>query len=160
MSTKPIFFLSLYLLLWYLLLCLAVYLFSGVIFTQTRVSQTQMLQAQAQTQMLQARVPQTQVPQTQVLQVQAHAQTQEVQEAESTYARLPIRQIEIRTDSANNSKLIARFKVEIADTPQAQRRGLMFRTKMPANEGMLFIFPYPRVASLWMRNTLLPLDMI
>ena len=124
MHTKPIFFLS-----FYLLLCLAIYLFSTVIFTKTRVSQARVLHAQAQ-------------------------------EAESTLARLPIRQIEIRTDSAHNSKLIARFKVEIADTPQAQRRGLMFRTKMAANEGMLFIFPYPRVASFWMRNTILPLDMI
>lgn len=96
---------------------------------------------------------QTRVSQAQMSQAQA-------QETQGTHARLPTKQIEIRTNNANNSKLIARFKVEIADTPQAQRRGLMFRKKMAANEGMLFIFPYPRVASFWMRNTILPLDII
>jgi len=88
------------------------------------------------------------------IQTQIQAQIQEPQE------RLPTRQIEIRTHSANDSKLIARFKVEIADTPHTQRRGLMFRKKMKTDEGMLFIFPTPRVASFWMRNTILPLDMI
>jgi len=92
--------------------------------------------------------------QAQTHEAQIQAQIQEPQE------RLPTRQIEIRTHSANDSKLIARFKVEIADTPHTQRRGLMFRKKMKANEGMLFIFPTPRVASFWMRNTILPLDMI
>lgn len=86
--------------------------------------------------------------------------TQVSQAQAQTHARLPIQQIEIRTHSASNSKLIARFQVEIADTPQAQRRGLMFRKKMATDEGMLFIFPTPRVASFWMRNTILPLDMI
>jgi len=85
----------------------------------------------------------------------AHAQAQAHEQA-----RLPTQQIEIRTHNASNSKFIARFKVEIADTPQAHRRGLMFRKKMATDEGMLFIFPTPRVASFWMRNTILPLDMI
>jgi len=36
----------------------------------------------------------------------------------------------------------------------------MFRTSLAADEGMIFPFPRPRVASFWMRNTLIPLDMI
>lgn len=54
----------------------------------------------------------------------------------------------------------ARFTVEIADTPSQQAQGLMFRQKMPASGGMLFIFARPKHASFWMKNTLIPLDMI
>jgi len=54
----------------------------------------------------------------------------------------------------------ARFAVEIADTPETQARGLMFRQSMPRWSGMLFVFDAPRRAGFWMRNTLIPLDMI
>ena len=54
----------------------------------------------------------------------------------------------------------ARFNVEIADDPQEQARGLMNRESMPASSGMLFVYPEPSPASFWMRNTLIPLDMI
>lgn len=47
---------------------------------------------------------------------------------------------------------------EIADTPQTMRLGLMFRSSLGENEGMLFVFPEPRQASFWMRNTYLPLS--
>jgi len=52
------------------------------------------------------------------------------------------------------------FDVELAVTPAEQTRGLMFRESLPENGGMLFPFPAPRMASFWMRNTLIPLDMI
>jgi uncharacterized membrane protein (UPF0127 family) len=52
------------------------------------------------------------------------------------------------------------FSVEVARTPAQQERGLMFRTALGPNEGMLFPFDPPRPASFWMRNTLIPLDMI
>ncbi|HSF93729.1 MAG TPA: DUF192 domain-containing protein [Thermohalobaculum sp.] len=52
------------------------------------------------------------------------------------------------------------FRVEIADEPAEQARGLMFRPSMPADAGMLFIFDPPRPASFWMENTMLPLDMV
>jgi len=52
------------------------------------------------------------------------------------------------------------FKVEVARTEEEQERGLMFRPSIPANGGMLFPFPIPRVASFWMKNTQAPLDMI
>ena len=50
--------------------------------------------------------------------------------------------------------------VEIADTPQRRSRGLMERTDIGANEGMLFEFGPPREITMWMRNTPTALDMI
>ena len=47
----------------------------------------------------------------------------------------------------------------LARTKEEQTRGLMFRTSLPADGGMLFPFPKPRIASFWMKNTLIPLDM-
>ncbi len=51
-------------------------------------------------------------------------------------------------------------EVEIADTPAARTRGMMWRTSVPAGTGMLFIFPSEEEHSFWMRNTLVPLDML
>ena len=53
-----------------------------------------------------------------------------------------------------------RFRVEVAASAQEQQRGLMFRTQMGADEGMIFPFPQARMASFWMRNTVIPLDII
>ncbi|MBW7056238.1 DUF192 domain-containing protein [Paracoccus bogoriensis] len=52
------------------------------------------------------------------------------------------------------------FSVEIADTPAARARGLMFRQSLPERGGMLFIYERPQQVSFWMRNTLIPLDLI
>ena len=52
------------------------------------------------------------------------------------------------------------FRVEVARTPEQQARGLMFRTAMGPNEGMLFPYEPPRVLSFWMKNTVLSLDII
>jgi len=52
------------------------------------------------------------------------------------------------------------LRVELAATPAEQEMGLMFRTKMGADEGMLFPMNPPRQAYFWMRNTVLPLDII
>jgi uncharacterized protein len=52
------------------------------------------------------------------------------------------------------------FTVEIARTSAEQARGMMFRTALADDAGMLFPFPEPRVASFWMRNTVIPLDII
>ena len=54
----------------------------------------------------------------------------------------------------------ARFGVEVVDTPQTRARGLMYREKMTASAGMLFIYEQPQRAVFWMKNTLIPLDMI
>ncbi len=53
-----------------------------------------------------------------------------------------------------------RFKVWIADTPARQIQGLMFVRDLPAGEGMLFPLAPPRVATFWMANTYIPLDML
>ena len=52
------------------------------------------------------------------------------------------------------------FKVEIADTKEKREKGLMFRTTLEPNQGMLFILPEPKYASVWMKNTILSLDII
>ena len=52
------------------------------------------------------------------------------------------------------------YWVEIADTPEKMRQGLMYRKSMPKDQGMLFISPYPRIVSMWMKNTYIPLDMV
>ncbi len=53
-----------------------------------------------------------------------------------------------------------RFTVEIADTPEARARGLMFRRSLGPQAGMLFIYPEPRLISIWMKNTYLSLDIL
>jgi uncharacterized membrane protein (UPF0127 family) len=52
------------------------------------------------------------------------------------------------------------FTVELADSPDERSRGLMFRTDMAPDAGMLFVYESPRRAQFWMKNTLIPLDMI
>ncbi len=51
-------------------------------------------------------------------------------------------------------------EVEVAATPDSRSRGLMWRKELAAGQGMLFIFPDEEVQSFWMRNTLIPLDML
>lgn len=53
-----------------------------------------------------------------------------------------------------------RFRVELADNDMTRARGMMFRTGMAPDAGMLFDFKQEQMASFWMRNTLLPLDML
>ena len=53
-----------------------------------------------------------------------------------------------------------RFMVEIAETPGQMEQGLMFRRSLAPDAGMLFDFKQPTVATMWMRNTLIPLDML
>lgn len=53
-----------------------------------------------------------------------------------------------------------RFKLELARTGEERRQGLMFRTELADDAGMLFDFgPEPGPVSMWMKNTLIPLDM-
>jgi len=53
---------------------------------------------------------------------------------------------------------IHNINAELASTPQQREIGLMFRTAMPANDGMLFAFEQPAQQCFWMRNTLIPLS--
>lgn len=52
------------------------------------------------------------------------------------------------------------FSVEVVSAPEDMRRGLMFREEVPEKTGMLFDFGYTRRLSMWMKNTIVPLDMI
>ena len=63
--------------------------------------------------------------------------------------------VEIRGDWGS-----ARFTVDVADDPAERAQGLMNVEEMPTMTGMLFIYEQPQRASFWMRNTLIPLDMI
>lgn len=53
-----------------------------------------------------------------------------------------------------------KFAVELAATPAQMEQGLMFRRSLPPDSGMLFDFKAPSMASMWMKNTLIPLDML
>lgn len=57
-----------------------------------------------------------------------------------------------------NSEIMV--NVEVADTPQKQSQGLMFRENMKWDHGMLFIFDNETILSFWMKDALIPLDMI
>lgn len=51
-------------------------------------------------------------------------------------------------------------KVWVADTMERRARGLMFVKHLEDSEGMLFIYERPQPVSMWMKNTLIPLDML
>ncbi|WP_134725689.1 DUF192 domain-containing protein [Paracoccus luteus] len=55
---------------------------------------------------------------------------------------------------------LAQIAVEIADTPQARAQGLMGREALPQGQGMLFVYETPQPTAFWMKNTLIPLDML
>ncbi|RXV60405.1 hypothetical protein C6W92_13740 [Roseovarius sp. A46] len=52
------------------------------------------------------------------------------------------------------------FRVETADTEAERAQGLMNRESLAASAGMLFVYPRPQQVGFWMKNTLIPLDMI
>ena len=61
----------------------------------------------------------------------------------------------LKTETGDHS-----FKIEVATTKREQALGLMFRRSLPDNAGMLFIYDPPQPAAMWMKNTLIPLDMV
>ncbi|WP_296424272.1 DUF192 domain-containing protein [Yoonia sp.] len=54
----------------------------------------------------------------------------------------------------------AHFTVDVADDPQERASGLMFVAQMPMLTGMLFVYERPQSVSFWMKNTLIPLDIL
>jgi uncharacterized membrane protein (UPF0127 family) len=50
------------------------------------------------------------------------------------------------------------IRAEVANTPETRRKGLMFRTRLAASSGMIFIFPQEQSISMWMKNTPIPLS--
>ena len=53
-----------------------------------------------------------------------------------------------------------KFTVELATAPEQMSQGLMFRQSLAPDAGMLFDFVVPSMATMWMKNTLIPLDML
>ena len=58
------------------------------------------------------------------------------------------------------SDTLAVIDIEVADNDQKTAQGLMYRSSMPENAGMLFLMPREDIQGFWMRNTYIPLDMI
>jgi uncharacterized membrane protein (UPF0127 family) len=77
------------------------------------------------------------------------------QEAVHPVSGLEIIIVKVMTAGATHG-----FAVELADSPAEQARGLMFRTELGDDEGMLFPSVRPQMRSFWMKNTPLPLDII
>ncbi len=63
--------------------------------------------------------------------------------------------VTVTTDSGTHT-----FQAELAASRQEQARGLMFRTEMGSDEAMIFPYDSPQELGFWMRNTVLPLDII
>ena len=59
---------------------------------------------------------------------------------------------------ANSTSVV--MTCEVASSPEERLMGLMFREELSADEGMLFVYEYPRNVSFWMKNVLIPLDII
>jgi uncharacterized membrane protein (UPF0127 family) len=53
-----------------------------------------------------------------------------------------------------------KFTVQVAATPEQQEHGLMFYRSLPGDQGMIFPYDPPQAVSFWMKNTLIPLDML
>lgn len=87
------------------------------------------------------------------------AQPAPLQSASAALARSPAGMplVPLKIRSRNH---VHRFTVEVAVTPEQQERGLMFRPHVGPNEGMIFPMAPTRVATFWMRNTMVPLDMV
>jgi YVTN family beta-propeller protein len=75
-------------------------------------------------------------------------------------ARKPDIEIVRTEDDNNNSSVIARVFIEVPDDLEEFMRGLMFRKHLPWNAGMLFSYNGEEPRTFWMKNTLIPLDMI
>jgi len=72
----------------------------------------------------------------------------------------PVSGLEIIDVTVDTGEAKHLFKTEVAATAEEQQRGLMFRTELGPDEGMIFPTEEPRARSFWMKNTPLPLDLI
>ena len=61
---------------------------------------------------------------------------------------------------SNSSDILHTFEVYIADSNSKRKKGLMYIENLPNNHGMLFKFNSPRIASMWMKNTYISLDLL
>ena len=75
-------------------------------------------------------------------------------------ARHPISGLDVIPLTISQNGKVHNFRVEMARTMEQQQKGLMFRTKMGPDEGMLFPSDVPEARSFWMKNTVIPLDIV
>jgi len=73
----------------------------------------------------------------------------------SAFAASKLETVEIITSRGRT-----RFQVEVAATKAEQERGLMFRKSLAPDRGMLFTYKRPQPVAYWMKNTLIPLDIL
>lgn len=73
----------------------------------------------------------------------------------ATAEGVPLEEVIIETRDGSH-----RFLAEVVRTPEERARGLMFREHLPPDRAMLFDYGEPHEVTMWMRNTLIPLDMI
>jgi uncharacterized membrane protein (UPF0127 family) len=66
----------------------------------------------------------------------------------------------LQITKADSDSIIKTLDIEIADNDYETQTGLMYRTKLETNHGMLFIFPDTQMRSFYMKNTKIPLDII
>lgn len=78
----------------------------------------------------------------------------------ATASRHPTSGLAVIPLSVTSDKGTHRFRVEVAATPAEQQKGMMFRTAMAPDEGMIFPNAVPQMRSFWMKNTVIPLDII
>lgn len=74
----------------------------------------------------------------------------------STVGKPPVTEITIVTAAGDRLEVIA----EVVATPQRRQKGLMFREDLEDGDGMLFVFSEEKEHSFWMKNTLIPLDIM
>lgn len=80
--------------------------------------------------------------------------------AETIAARHPISGLSVIPLTVTSGETSHRFRVEVAETKEEQARGLMFRTELGPDEGMIFPYDGTRAQGFWMKNTPIPLDII
>lgn len=66
----------------------------------------------------------------------------------------------LNISKADSDAIIKTLDIEIADNEYETQTGLMYRTKLDTNQGMLFVFPDVQTRSFYMKNTKIPLDII
>jgi uncharacterized membrane protein (UPF0127 family) len=79
------------------------------------------------------------------------------QNAPDELAQKGLEQVPLTVRSANGEH---RFTVAVAATPEQQEKGLMFRRSLGPDEGMIFPYQPAQEVAFWMKNTLIPLDII
>lgn len=80
--------------------------------------------------------------------------------AAAVAAKHPISGLDVIPLTISQNGKVHKFRVEVARTEAEQQKGLMFRTSMGPDEGMLFPSDFPAQRSFWMKNTVIPLDIV